>query len=225
MDKLTGRIQNYRIDYSLIMMFFFLTFFTLVGIYCTNILPHAAGGFREHPCFCLGAVHEQKSVKKPRNKSKEAFEDHAEIERKFYNFERIYRAKYEKQKESGNVLRIRGLTKCYGGTTNAVDGLNVNMYGGEIFALLGHNGAGKTTTIKIIIGELEATSGQMMFMNKNLALNRKTLQPKIGICPQDNILYGTLTVAEHFTLFDNLRSTVSEPEEEEKKERPKLSCK
>jgi ABC-type multidrug transport system ATPase subunit len=49
------------------------------------------------------------------------------------------------------------------------------MYGGEIFALLGHNGAGKTTTIKMVIGLLEATSGRMVFQKKNLALNRKNL--------------------------------------------------
>jgi len=56
-----------------------------------------------------------------------------------------------------------------------VDNLNVNMYSGEIFALLGHNGAGKTTTIKMIIGELESTSGRMIFRNKNLAVHRKKL--------------------------------------------------
>ena len=37
------------------------------------------------------------------------------------------------------------------------------MFGGEIFALLGHNGAGKTTTIKTVIGQLEATNGRMVF--------------------------------------------------------------
>jgi len=49
------------------------------------------------------------------------------------------------------------------------------MYGGEIFALLGHNGAGKTTTIKMIIGLLESTSGRMIFQKKNLGLNRRNL--------------------------------------------------
>ena len=56
MSNLSTRIQNYRIDLSLVMMCFFLTFFSFLGIYITNILPHVAGGFREHPCFCLGAV-------------------------------------------------------------------------------------------------------------------------------------------------------------------------
>jgi ABC-type multidrug transport system ATPase subunit len=57
------------------------------------------------------------------------------------------------------------------------------MYAGEIFALLGHNGAGKTTTIKMVIGLLEATSGRMVFEKKDLALNRRSLHHKIGVCP------------------------------------------
>ena len=72
------------------------------------------------------------------------------------------------------------------------------MYPGQIFALLGHNGAGKTTTIKMIIGLIESTSGQMVFKNKNLALNRGQLHNQIGVCPQENILYDQLTVLEHF---------------------------
>ena len=44
------------------------------------------------------------------------------------------------------------MTKYYGPNMKAVDNLSMEMYGGEIFALLGHNGAGKTTTIKTVIG-------------------------------------------------------------------------
>ena len=75
------------------------------------------------------------------------------------------------------------------------------MYGGEIFALLGHNGAGKTTTIKMLIGILEATSGRIVFQKKDLSLNRRKLHHQIGVCPQENILYDSLTVLEHFHLF------------------------
>ena len=50
------------------------------------------------------------------------------------------------------MLKIQNLTKVYDNKFKAVDQLNVEMYGGEIYALLGHNGAGKTTTIQMIIG-------------------------------------------------------------------------
>ena len=91
--------------------------------------------------------------------------------------------KYSGQIEAGNVLKIQNLTKVYGKDVKAVDKLNVEMYGGEIYALLGHNGAGKTTTIKMVIGLLEATDGRMIFQNKNLALNRSELHNSIGVCP------------------------------------------
>ena len=78
-------------------------------------------------------------------------------------FESINKEKYAKQRSSGKVLRLQNLTKYYGPKAKVVDNLSVEMYAGEIFALLGHNGAGKTTTIKMVIGLLEATSGRMIF--------------------------------------------------------------
>lgn len=48
-------VLNIRISYYLVMMAFFFVFFTAVGIYFTQVLPHAAGGFREHVCYCFGA--------------------------------------------------------------------------------------------------------------------------------------------------------------------------
>jgi len=46
------------------------------------------------------------------------------------------------------------------GTKRAVDGTNLTIYNGQIFALLGHNGAGKTTTISMLTGLLEPTAGK-----------------------------------------------------------------
>ena len=66
------------------------------------------------------------------------------------------------------MLSIRNLTKTYDGKTKVVDNLRMEMFGGEIFALLGHNGAGKTTTIKMVIGQLEASSGHIIFKKKDL---------------------------------------------------------
>ena len=46
------------------------------------------------------------------------------------------------------------------GAKRAVDGTNLTIYNGQIFALLGHNGAGKTTTISMLTGLLEPTAGK-----------------------------------------------------------------
>ena len=53
------------------------------------------------------------------------------------------------------VVEVENLTKQYPGSTEkAVDDLNLTLYKGQIFALLGHNGAGKTTTISLLTGNL-----------------------------------------------------------------------
>jgi ABC-2 type transport system ATP-binding protein len=57
------------------------------------------------------------------------------------------------------VIWTRGLTKQYGDLT-AVDDLDLEVYPGEIFGLLGQNGAGKTTTILMLLGLSEPTDGE-----------------------------------------------------------------
>ena len=56
------------------------------------------------------------------------------------------------------AIETSGLVKRYG-TLTAVDGLNLTVAEGELFALLGVNGAGKTTTIKLLTGLTSPTSG------------------------------------------------------------------
>lgn len=63
---------------------------------------------------------------------------------------------------------MKDLCKVYGKGFKAVDHLNVQMYQGDIFALLGHNGAGKTTTLQMLTGLLEPSYGQMTFQDHNL---------------------------------------------------------
>lgn len=54
---------------------------------------------------------------------------------------------------------VKNLYKTYPGGFKAVNGINLKMYVGQIFALLGHNGAGKTSFISIITGLLQRTKG------------------------------------------------------------------
>lgn len=55
-------------------------------------------------------------------------------------------------------MKVRGLKKKFG-EKYAVNGINLTMYNGQIFALLGHNGAGKTTTLSMLTGLLEHNEG------------------------------------------------------------------
>ena len=74
------------------------------------------------------------------------------------NFEPVAR-ELHKQETEGKILKIEDLHKTFENGFKAVRGLNLKMYTGQIFALLGHNGAGKTTTISMLTGLINSTSG------------------------------------------------------------------
>ena len=59
----------------------------------------------------------------------------------------------------GDFLRIDNLQKTFSGGFRAVKGVNMKMFDGQIFALLGHNGAGKTTVISMLTGLIEKSQG------------------------------------------------------------------
>ena len=58
-----------------------------------------------------------------------------------------------------DFLRIDNLQKTFSGGFRAVKGVNMKMFDGQIFALLGHNGAGKTTVISMLTGLIEKSQG------------------------------------------------------------------
>ncbi len=66
------------------------------------------------------------------------------------------------------VLKIQDLRKTFENGFNAVNGINIKMYNGQIFALLGHNGAGKTTTISMLTGLISSTSGSAEVFGTNI---------------------------------------------------------
>lgn len=106
-------------------------------------------------------------------------------------------------------VQIRGLKKGFVsptvGEVNAVDRLSLDMYEGEITALLGHNGAGKTTTINVLTGMLPPTGGEATVFGHSITHDMSAIRKIIGVCPQHNILWSLLTVREHLELFGGLK--------------------
>ena len=66
---------------------------------------------------------------------------------------------YKNRTKKDDKLKIRNIVKIFGDGKVAVNGVNLNFYKDEIFALLGHNGAGKTTLISMLTGMYEASNG------------------------------------------------------------------
>src|SRR5262245_13958206 len=94
------------------------------------------------------------------------------------------------------VLDVRDLTKRYGPCT-ALDGVTLQVNGGDIFGLLGPNGAGKTTLLSIMAGLVHADAGQMLFQGRSLVHSERTLRRQLGIVPQELAIYAELTAREN----------------------------
>ncbi|XP_074118834.1 retinal-specific phospholipid-transporting ATPase ABCA4 isoform X3 [Sminthopsis crassicaudata] len=87
----------------------------------------------------------------------------------------------------------------------AVDRLNITFYENQITAFLGHNGAGKTTTMNILTGLIPPTSGTVLIGGKDIETQMDSIRHSLGTCPQHNILFHYLTVAEHILLYAQLK--------------------
>ncbi|XP_053549107.1 retinal-specific phospholipid-transporting ATPase ABCA4 [Bombina bombina] len=101
---------------------------------------------------------------------------------------------------------VQDLVKVYENTYKpAVDMINITFYEGQITAFLGHNGAGKTTTLSIITGLFPPTSGTVWVRGRDIQTHTESIRQSLGMCPQHNILFRHLTVAEHIMFYAQLK--------------------
>ena len=108
-------------------------------------------------------------------------------------------------------VKVRGLRKEFPNLNPAappivaVNNVSLDMYEGQIFALLGHNGAGKTTIINILTGMYPSSGGNADIYGHSLQTDLSEIRQSLGVCPQHNILFDVLTVREHLVLFAMLK--------------------
>jgi ABC-2 type transport system ATP-binding protein len=103
------------------------------------------------------------------------------------------------------IIELDELCKNYG-TKIAVDHLNLNVYGGEVFGFLGPNGAGKTTTIKMIVGLLQPTSGTVKVAGYDMQQQPLQAKRSSGYVPDTPNLYSKLSVRELLQFVGDLFS-------------------
>jgi rhamnose transport system ATP-binding protein len=96
------------------------------------------------------------------------------------------------------ILKIRNISQRFD-TTQALDNVSLDLYPGEIHALLGENGAGKSTLIKIMTGVYHPDSGQMLLDDKPIRVNNSVEAQGFGIAAiyQEPMVYPDLNVAEN----------------------------
>jgi ABC-2 type transport system ATP-binding protein len=114
-----------------------------------------------------------------------------------------------------NVIEVQGLHKSYA-DTKAVDGIDLTIAQGEIFALLGPNGAGKTTTVEILEGFRKADSGSISVLGFDPArrgVQSRIWRNRIGIVLQSTADAGDLTVIETLAHFAKYYSNARDVDE------------
>ncbi len=127
------------------------------------------------------------------------------------------------------TIEIKNLCKSYD-HIKAVENINISVYRGEVFGLLGANGAGKSTTIECILGTKKQDNGTISILGMNPQKERKKLFDKVGVQFQEANYQDKIKVSElcevtaslykssldygallkQFGLSDKLKSLVSE---------------
>jgi len=104
-----------------------------------------------------------------------------------------------------SMLTASKLTKCYGSIIS-VDSLDFTIEKGEVLGLLGANGAGKSTTMNMLTGCIPPSSGQVVVLGNNMALNPIKSKRHIGYLPEIPPLYTDMTVNEQLMFVAQVRT-------------------
>lgn len=216
----------------LVVNFLSLLIFTSLAVYLNQVIP-SEFGTTKHPLFCLGfrkknleamSFHQHKEyLKLDESPSKAAISTapgappsgvSSTLHSLMGSKEAAVEPPHPQLQKVGKV-EIRAVSKLFGASDAsenrlAVDNLNLDLYEGQVTCLLGHNGAGKTTTISILTGLIGQTAGEVYYFGKSMATHRDEIRKDIGVCPQFDVIWDTLTVREHFEFFAQMKGATRE---------------
>ncbi|KAF7238197.1 ATP-binding cassette sub-family A member 10 [Varanus komodoensis] len=118
------------------------------------------------------------------------------------------------------AIRINNIKKTYKVKkmeTEALRGLSLNIYEGQITAVLGHSGAGKTTLLNILSGLSQPSDGSTTICTYNISKREdmKQIREMLGVCPQFNIQFEFLTVKENLKTFAKIKGIPSKDVDKE----------
>ena len=104
------------------------------------------------------------------------------------------------------AIAAKNLTKHYG-DVRAVDGINLSVQRGEIYGFLGRNGAGKTTAIRMMLGLIRPTSGEVEVLGTAIEPGTRSVFGKVGYLVESATAYPNLTVRENLDIQRRLTKT------------------
>lgn len=101
------------------------------------------------------------------------------------------------------VITIRDLKMNFG-SKMVLDGINLDVYRGQIIGYIGPNGAGKSTTVKIMLGLVQGYTGEVKIFGEDISSGDISYKKNIGYVPEVADIYDSLTAAEYLTFIAQL---------------------
>mmetsp|Transcript_12303 Transcript_12303/g.40386 ORF Transcript_12303/g.40386 Transcript_12303/m.40386 type:complete len:2003 (+) Transcript_12303:62-6070(+) len=190
--------------------------FTILALYLDQVLDEGSG-VRKHPLYFLDRLRE-KAPSSAKGKEEEIGadggyeakeEDDDDPNDVAEERERVVTMTPDVVAEQGIVVRnLRKQFRPLDGSAEKVAcrDLHLAIRRGECVGLLGPNGAGKTTTIRMLCGFLEPSSGSAAVEGFSIRSQMDNIYSVMGVCPQDDCLWGTLTAREHLLFYGRLKN-------------------
>jgi len=101
------------------------------------------------------------------------------------------------------VVSIKDLRMNYG-EKQVLNGINLEIHGGQIIGYIGPNGAGKSTTVKILLGILEGFRGEVKVFGEDISTGSIEYKRRIGYVPETAEMYDNLTAQEYLTFIGEI---------------------
>lgn len=102
------------------------------------------------------------------------------------------------------IVTTHSLSKRYG-NAYGVNNVNLTVYEGDVYGFLGPNGAGKSTTLKMLLGLVKPTKGEVVIFGENFYKNRQLILNQTGSLIESPSYYGHLTGVENMRVLQQLR--------------------
>lgn len=102
------------------------------------------------------------------------------------------------------MLELKNITKRYRGIP-VVKNMSFDLRAGEILGCVGPNGSGKSTTVKMILGLIEPTEGEILFRGQNVQKDLRAFRAHVGYIPEEAEVYSHLSGLEYLQLVGRLR--------------------
>ncbi|KAL6596140.1 hypothetical protein ACP70R_047504 [Stipagrostis hirtigluma subsp. patula] len=165
------------------------------------------------PLFLFGFLSTKHSSpsKKPNKGKKGSRRVHDDMAKPDVFLERKMVKRLLKEMDTRNMIICHNLKKVYPGKNGnpdklAVRGLSLALRKGQCFGMLGPNGAGKTSFINMMIGLVKPTYGTAYIHGMDLRKDMNEIYANIGVCPQHDLLWETLTGREHLMFYGRMKN-------------------